>query len=209
MVVNSRRNKDNIFPKLLGSYEKELHNFFYNISQKNYTNIINIGCDDGYYLIGIALKLKGVDYYGFDINDRALRECKQLIAANRISEKIYLFNNFTHQKISHLAVQKNLFIVDCEGAEYDLIDSTLVKNFSTSDFIIELHFVPHPDILEQLQERFEHTHMISVVKAIADAEKVTTYAYTELANLSFLQKYFILNERADYTEWLIAEAKVF
>src|SRR5436190_882004 len=40
--------------KLLGSYENELHPFIQQLGANKYTEIIDIGCAEGYYAVGLA-----------------------------------------------------------------------------------------------------------------------------------------------------------
>src|SRR5690606_7720999 len=67
------------YAKLLGSYEKELHPFLAQIIEIPFSQIINIGSDDGYYAIGLALKMPQAQVTAFDINKKA-RELTQLNA---------------------------------------------------------------------------------------------------------------------------------
>src|SRR5437016_2600251 len=44
-------------PKLLGSYEAELHEIMRSVLTENYATIVDVGCAEGYYAIGLALRL--------------------------------------------------------------------------------------------------------------------------------------------------------
>ena len=45
-----------LYPKLIGSYEKELCPTLARLLEKNYSEIIDTGCAEGYYAVGLALK---------------------------------------------------------------------------------------------------------------------------------------------------------
>src|ERR1044072_5114497 len=55
-----------LVPKLLGSYESELHSTLEEIIDRNYQKIIDIGCAEGYYAVGLALKNPKTKIHAFD-----------------------------------------------------------------------------------------------------------------------------------------------
>src|SRR5687768_17261507 len=44
-----------VFPKLLGTYESEISELFRYERLKRYRTFIDIGCAEGYYLVGVAM----------------------------------------------------------------------------------------------------------------------------------------------------------
>ena len=56
-----------IFNKLLGTYEREITPFIETIIKKNYKFIHDIGCAEGYYAEGLALKTKA-NVIAYDID---------------------------------------------------------------------------------------------------------------------------------------------
>src|SRR5262245_4258495 len=55
-----------LFPKLLGTYERELATVMNEICSRPFTNVINIGCGEGYYAVGLALRVPTCHVYAFD-----------------------------------------------------------------------------------------------------------------------------------------------
>ena len=43
-----------LIPKLLGSYEQELQPLLQRLAAQNYSEIVDIGCAEGYYAIGLG-----------------------------------------------------------------------------------------------------------------------------------------------------------
>jgi len=196
-----------IYAKLLGSYEMELMPVLKGLLQKKYDYFVNVGCDEGYYAVGIAKVLPVVKVIAFDCYKPAQERCKSLAILNGVAERITVNGCFTINELEVIKSQnKVLFIIDCEGCEDDVIDERLITQFPASDFIIELHYEKVPEILPKLQTIFKATHNVSIVKALSDHEKVMQYDFPEIGNLSYQQKYFILEERESYTEWLVATA---
>lgn len=77
-----------LYPKLLGSYERELEPLFLDLLQNNYTEIIDIGCAEGYYAVGLALKAPTARVYAFDINPHARQQCSDMAALNGVSTRL-------------------------------------------------------------------------------------------------------------------------
>src|SRR6478672_6897407 len=45
-----------LIPKLLGSYERELHPLIDSICAGQYDQVVDIGCAEGYYAVGLAMR---------------------------------------------------------------------------------------------------------------------------------------------------------
>jgi hypothetical protein len=57
--------------KLVGSYEQELHQVVHEIIGRDYRTIVDVGCAEGYYAVGLALKTKSAEIHAFDTDDDA------------------------------------------------------------------------------------------------------------------------------------------
>lgn len=206
---NIKATSSSIYSKLLGSYELELAPVLQKLLANPYTHFINVGCDEGYYAVGIAKLKPGIKVIAFDCNKTAGERCKVLAKANLALDNITVKGCFSFTEIDDIPAQsKTLFIIDCEGCENDIINAGLIKKFTTADFIVELHYQENPLILSKLQQLFSATHKISLINALSDHERVMNYDFPELENLSYTQKDFILNERNGFMQWLIAESFV-
>jgi hypothetical protein len=195
-----------VYAKLLGSYELELESVLKNMLTQNFTHLVNVGCDEGYYAVGIARVLPGISVIAFDCNKMAQEKCRALVAANNVQQQVVVKSCFVENDIACIKkTGKTLFIIDCEGCEDNIITPTLLTDFATASFIIELHYQQAPEILEKLQHLFSPTHSIALVKALSDHERILQYRFAELEGLSYKQKEFILTERNNYMEWFIAK----
>ena len=50
-------------PKLIGCYEDELHQVSEELIIREYLTIINVGCDESYYAVGLSLRVPNADVY--------------------------------------------------------------------------------------------------------------------------------------------------
>ncbi|MBC8139123.1 MAG: hypothetical protein H8F28_24890, partial [Fibrella sp.] len=78
-------------PKLIGSYESELHGVLKTVLAKKYETVVDVGSAEGYYAVGLAMRLGGSpQIYAFDINPEAQALCRKLIAANGMADKVVI-----------------------------------------------------------------------------------------------------------------------
>ena len=202
---NIKATGSSIYAKLLGSYEMELEPVLQKMFKRKYDYFINVGCDEGYYAVGIAKKIPGVKVIAFDCNKDAQKRCSALAELNQVQQSINIKGCFSLNEIEAVATENNiLFIVDCEGCENEIITQYLINKFTTADFIIELHFEKVPLVLLKLQELFAASHHISLINALSDHERVLHCKFSEIEHLSYQQQKFILEEREGFMQWLIA-----
>ncbi|MBP6023196.1 hypothetical protein [Ferruginibacter sp.] len=195
-----------VYAKLLGSYELELEPVLKNMLTQNFTQLVNVGCDEGYYAVGMARSLPGLNVIAFDCNKMAQEKCMALAVVNNVQQQVVVKGCFAENEIAGIKnAGKTLFIIDCEGCEDNVITQTLISDFEKACFIIELHYQQAPEILEKLQQMFTSTHSVTLVKAFSDHERILQYRFAELEGLSYKKKEFILTERNNYMEWFIAE----
>ena len=81
-------------PKLLGCYEAELHPALDQVLQTAYDSVVDIGSAEGYYAVGLALKLPEPErwrrVYAYDMDADARELGRQTIAANDCAERLEL-----------------------------------------------------------------------------------------------------------------------
>lgn len=195
------------YAKLLGSYETEIHPFINAILQKQYDAIVNIGCDDGYYAVGLALKMH-CPVAAYDISPAAITKTKQLAMQNKADHLSAYEGRFTAQNIIDKYAGKNiLYICDCEGGEIDIFTAATAPLLNQSDIIAELHLHIHPEIEQHFRKYFSDTHHISIVNSTPDFIKAATYTHPQITGLDFETRYFITEEREVFMQWIYLEAK--
>src|SRR6202012_121812 len=78
-------------PKLVGSYEAEISAMIEEYCARGgAANVVDIGCDEGYYAVGMALRLPLAKVYAFDIDSRAQRDCAQMAALNNVQDRVVI-----------------------------------------------------------------------------------------------------------------------
>ena len=181
-------------PKILGSYEEELFEAIAEISKKKYSNAFNIGCADGYYSVGLCLKIPNMRMYAFDINKKALEMCKKLASYNNVNDRISYMGFCSENNIKEFDFgKKGLIICDCEGYEKELFTQESIKNLNKCDLLIELHDIILPGISETILPLFTKTHTLTIIKS----KNRNPVKYPLLQIFSELDKKTILSEYRD------------
>ena len=193
-----------LIPKLLGAYELELHRVVRQVVQQEYDTLIDIGCAEGYYLVGLALKMPRVAACGFDLDERARDTCRRLAELNGVAGRIRLRAGCTPDNLASALGRKTLILCDCEGAEVELLDPVRVPGLLQADILVELHDRVVPRASAIIKERFEHSHTLTLI----GTEDRDPRAFPLLAPLRTRDQRMALEEfRGGPMEWAFLEAR--
>jgi hypothetical protein len=150
-----------LLPKLLGCYEAELHEVLRQVARKPYGRIVNIGCGEGYYAVGLARLLPQAQIYAFDTQELAQSLCGQLAAMNGVADRVAVAGKCDGGRLRELAGPLTLILCDCEGGELELLNPDLVPGLQQCDLLVELHETSAPHLSQTIIERFEPTHQVT------------------------------------------------
>jgi hypothetical protein len=110
------------FPKLLGSYERELHPTIEAICRAGYSQFIDIGCAEGYYAVGFAVRNPGATIYAYDTDPLGRSLCRQLAKLNDVGERVFVDSQCTAATLRDFPYQaKALIFCDVDGFETQLL----------------------------------------------------------------------------------------
>jgi hypothetical protein len=153
-----------MYPKLLGCYESELNPSLESLLKTDYHSIVDIGCAEGYYAVGVAMRQPNAIVYAYDIDVKAMEACEKMAKLNK-AEKNMRFGTFCSPEtlIGMDFEKKSLIFSDCEGYEMDLFTPDVVKNLKNCDLIIELHDLYTEKISPSIIDAFSASHQIKLV----------------------------------------------
>ena len=116
-----------LYSKLIGSYEMELHSTIKQVIDNKYDQIINIGCAEGYYAVGLAIRLPNAEILAYDIDSEARDLTLEMAILNGVSERVFINKNFDTNSFKKIDFnKKTLIISDIEGYErYIFVPSVL------------------------------------------------------------------------------------
>jgi hypothetical protein len=197
-----------IFPKLIGSYEAELHGYIEMLLRERYDLVIDIGSAEGYYAAGISRRMPGTPVYAFDTDASARELCAELCKLNDVSSSVNIKAECTPSHLVELLKnQRALVISDCEGYEDVLFTSNTINAFRNTDLIIETHDVLKLGISDRIKAIFKQSHEVVVVGSISNEKKASIYDYIRNDILTYEEKLVLYSERPYYMEWLICITK--
>ncbi|MBL7074353.1 hypothetical protein ISS37_03830 [candidate division KSB1 bacterium] len=196
-------------PKLLGSYEREIQPVIERICQTEYTEVIDVGCADGYYAVGLALNMKSARIYAFDTEERARVLCRRLVKVNGVGDSVHVHGSFSSDRLINFPFTgRGLILCDCEGFEKELFTKEVVPSLVNCDLLIELHDSIDINISSYILSLFSRTHDQFIIESIDDIRKAKTYCFSELEGLNLETKKYILRERrASIMEWVFLQSK--
>jgi hypothetical protein len=192
--------------KLLGCYEQPLQPFIQDAIGAGYPTILNIGCAEGYYAVGMALRMPNTRVLAHDLNPKAQEICAELAHKNKVSDRVTVGGLFTPADFAAYSGQKVLLMCDIEGAERELLDPALAPALKGMDIIVESHECLIHGITQLLIERFKATHDIKLVQDDGQRQLVTPPAW--FVNLAHLDQLLATWEwRSGPTPWLVMTPK--
>jgi len=193
-----------VMPRLLGTYEAELHPHFQALLAEGVDAIIDVGCAEGYYAVGLARMAPGVTVHAHDIDDKARAACAELARRNGVAERVRIGGEFRPEDFQAFAGQRVLVLVDAEGAEVDILDPARGPALAQMSIIVETHDVFRPGSEAQITARFSATHEITRV-----AQQPKTFDMPDwMRSLTHLDQLLAVWEfRLAPTPWLVLRPK--
>lgn len=191
-------------PKIIGSYERELHQIMNIICKTQYTEIVDIGCAEGYYAVGLAMRIADATILAFDTDSNARQLCKTMAIHNNVSNNVKVGAQCDADLLAILPyTKKALIICDCEGYEKSLFTPKNLPALANHDLLIETHDFIDIDISTHLKELFSKTHVIQAIQSMDDIQKARCWSYDELSSYTLAEKRILLGEfRPNIMEWL-------
>ena len=188
--------------KLLGCYEQPLQKNIKTAIDSDYDVILNIGCAEGYYAVGMARHMQNTKTYAYDINENAQRCCAILADLNAVSDKVFIGGNFSIENFEKFKGKNTLVFCDIEGAEIELLDPDLAPSLLSLDIIVEAHEADYPGTVKLLMERFSKSHDIELIEDTGQRNLINMPEW--FMKLSHLDQLLATWEwRSGPTPWLV------
>jgi hypothetical protein len=167
-------------PKLLGTYEKELAGVVDAIMGEQPGQVMVIGAAEGYYAVGLAVRLPLAKVIAFEANPEARALLDALATRNSVNERLSV-----HGFCGAAGLAESLesmpggatIICDVEGGEFELLDPAKIPSLRRCRILVELHAWVVPDLAAILTERFGDGFVIqrfsSETRVVADFPAIT------------------------------------
>lgn len=152
-------------PKLLGTYELELHQAVERLIAYDPATIVNVGAGEGYYAVGLAQRLPHAQVHAFDIDEESQQLCRRLAEANQVAARVAVLGECLPATLADLAGSDVALVMDCEGCELALLRPDHVPALRDWPILVELHDFIDPETSNSIVERFATTHHVELVDA--------------------------------------------
>ena len=168
-------------PKFLGSYESELHALIEALCTRPWTQVVNIGCGEGYYAVGLARRLPSAKIIASDTDPSARELCRRMAACNNTVSQVTVTDALDSARLALIvAGRPALVLSDCEGYEIDLFDNTSIPALQAAHLIIETHDFIRPAATPTLKARFAASHLCMEIPALTPEEKAAIFIAPEI-----------------------------
>jgi hypothetical protein len=180
MVFDGTVTEGCFVPRMLGCYEAELHPHLDALAARDPDVVINVGCAEGYYAVGLARRWPRVTVHAHDIDPAALDACRGLIDANGVADRVILGGRFTGEDFAAFTGRRVLVVCDVEGFEEELLDPERYPALAGFDVVVELHPFARADMAEEIARRFRPTHAVTLVANRAPDTGALPAAFADL-----------------------------
>jgi hypothetical protein len=195
--------------KIIGSYENELHSVIESVCKQKYADVVNIGAGEGYYAVGLAMRMPDTTIHAFEMDQQAVESCKQIAMINHVDHRFMFKGECNVAQLALLEFnpnRKGLIICDCEGCELEVLDPTRIPQLAYCDLLVEIHDLSPsgPSSFEVMNSRFAETHTITPINMKSrDARH-----FPELEALSEVEVGVVLSQRRLYSVgWMFLETR--
>lgn len=192
-----------LLPKLIGCYERELHPVIEEAIATPPQTIIDIGCAEGYYAVGLARRCPQANVFAFDIDQSARKYCHEMASNNSVRDRLFIGSECKKSDLLAFSGMHGVIICDCEGYEISLFDQTTASALSNFHLIIELHDCFNIEISKTLNDVFSGSHDIKIIHGIRDIDKVFLYDMDPLQKFSLKdRRTFVAEHRLEPMDWM-------
>jgi hypothetical protein len=149
--------------KLLGFYEQELHISIEDVIEWNPDVVLNVGCAEGYYAVGLANRIPSAMSFAYDLDPLAQFACKSARDINHVN--LVVLGRCTDGELRERSekAKRPFMLIDCEGGERELLLSS-EYSYPNTRMIVECHDYIDRSITSSLIHKFSQTHSIQKIK---------------------------------------------
>lgn len=154
------------FPKLLGTYERELHTAMEELIARRPARILDLGAAEGYYAVGLATRLTASSIVAYEEDEVGRGLLRQLAAMNSVAERIIVRGRCTPDTLAADLVEPGsvAIVCDIEGGEAAVLDPVAVAGLRKAWILVELHEFVVPGIGAELSRRFVASHHVERIE---------------------------------------------
>ena len=150
-------------PKLLGTYEAELHDVVRSLPNQGFDRIVNVGSGEGYYAVGLLILMPHARGIAFEVEEQGQKLSREMARLNGVEDRVDVRGCCSPQDLAEALRDANrgLVVMDVEGAEDLLLNPEGCPGLHKSAVLVEVHEYLKPGVTEHLLAWYSPTHTIT------------------------------------------------
>lgn len=149
-------------PEILGMYESCLHSCFSQLLNRNITDIVIVGGNNGYYAAGLNYIFEPKSSIVYEMVTKFHSEIKKWFDLNQI-ENYQILGEATIEDFKNWKRNTNFLLIDCEGYEDKLLNPNEFQWQKKCDILAEIHPFYVKNQISKLSKQFAETHDIELI----------------------------------------------
>lgn len=188
--------------KLLGLYESELFPAISSVVDWAPDLVVNVGCAEGYYAVGLAMLVPEATVIAFDTMVAAQEICRKNAEVNGVSDRIVVRGECDASNLGKVIedASKPFVFLDCEGAERDILAQASMDEMKKAAILVECHDIVDRTITESIINKYSDTHEIQRI----DQAARNPYTSPIIHDLTEDDRWLLVSERRpEPMHWLL------
>ena len=153
------------WPKVLGTYERELHPVLEAVVADAPSAVVNIGAAEGYYAVGLAVRCPLARSIAFETRPGMRTHVEAVALQNGAADRVEVKGWCGPTELAQALADhpRALVVVDIEGGEVELLDPAVIPGLAGCRLLVEEHDAIRPGCSRTLIDRFTPTHVVRVI----------------------------------------------
>ena len=146
---------------MLGTFEREIQPFIERAIEQGIPRIVNVGSADGYYAIGMCLRMPDVEMIAYEMDADRRDKLRYVAELNGVLDRLDIRGLCEPDDLERVLSEPGgptLIMSDVEGHEEVLLDPVRIPALRGAYILVEVHEHFVPGIQRKLHERFDSTH---------------------------------------------------
>lgn len=162
-----------LWPKVMGTYEREIAGPMTDLIRRARRTIVDVGAAEGYYAVGALFINPDVRVIAYEGDADAGRICRRIAERNGLADRLSVRGYCTEDELHAAASREaiDFLIMDVEGYEDSLLSPRVAAALEHTPVCVEIHDILKPGIGECIRRRFEGSHRLTEIRAESRAAR--------------------------------------
>lgn len=162
LAYGERSHGSAYWPKLLGTYERELYPAIEATIARGFDRALVAGAAEGYYAVGLAARVATAQIVAWEADPGAREMLRALAQRNGVEARVEVRGLCDFGELATALDESGraFLLADLEGGEAILLDPVALPRLTEVEMLIETHEAFLPGVESRLEARFASSHSI-------------------------------------------------